>query len=212
VTKEPLRNDRVGAGLLALTLLAGVAVWPALLYADTYTDTGSPLGQDPSDMTPITGLTNVSGYFTIPGALGGGLVADDITSAITSFSFGDGLQTISSASSLTAEDFVVNTNATGAITDWAIDLATTGGSILSCRDVPQVNPYPPGSPSYGGDCEIGTGFGGTGDEVQTQGEIGIVVPGHGTWSVPEPSSSPLWGAGVVGLIGMALLRKRSRWA
>lgn len=183
-------------------------VLPAITHADTYTYTGSTLGVDPSYSFPA-GLTNVSGYFTIPGTLGNNLVADDITGLITSFSFSDGLQTISSASTLTAEDFVVNTGSSGAIVDWAIDLATTSGSILSCWDVPQVNPYPPSGP-YAGDCELGTGFGGSGDEVQTAGGVGLVVPGDGMWArTPEPSSLLLFGTGLVCFMGLAFLRKRS---
>lgn len=196
-------------GTLFLILLAGATLaLPNATYANTYTYTGSALGVDPSAPTSIADLTNVHGSFTIVGALGANLANDDITGLITSFSFNDGLQTISSASTLTAEDFVVNTNGAGQIIDWAIDLATASGSMLSCWDDPQVDPYPPSGP-YKADCEPGTGFGGSGDEVQTQGEIGLVVPGSGSWSTPESSTLPMIGFGVAGLIGIALLRNRS---
>ena len=195
--------------VMILALLAGLALaLPVTTHADTYTYTGSALGVDPSFPTSTAGLTNVSGYFTVSGALPGGQTDDDITSLITSFSFSDGLQTITSASTLTAEDFVVNTNGSGQIIDWAIDLVTASGSILSCWDVPQVDPYP-SSGSYMADCEPGTGFGGSGDEVQTAGEVGLVVPGSGSWSTPEPSALPMLGGGLLGLIGLAVRRKRS---
>jgi hypothetical protein len=202
--RELLCRNLWAPSFLIFALLLGLMLaLPAETHADTYTYTGSALGVDPSVPTPITDFTNITGYFTISGALGDGLTDDDITSSITNFSFSSGPhQTITYASAPSLEDFVVNTNATGQIIDWAIELGNASGSILSCWDVPQVNPYPSAGPGKG-DCEIGTGFGGSGDEAQYAGEVGLVVPGAGAWATPEPSSSLMLGAGLLGLIVMA---------
>ena len=200
-----LRHNRLPRAnlLMAATLVAVMLVLSTVTFADTYTYTGSPLGQDPSDPTPITGLTNVSGWFTISGALAPNLADTDITGLITSFSFSDGLQTITQADTFNAEDFVVNTDASGNIIGWAVDLNTPGGFILSCNDQGQVDPYPPS-----GYCEPGTGFGGTGDEVGTQGEVGLVVPGSGAFTTPEPSALPMLAVALAGLIGLRTVRNR----
>ena len=177
---------RLGAYVpIAALLLCGL-VSPATMHADTYTYTGMDLGPDAdcgcSGFAPYTTSDNITGYFTVSGALSPGLAATtDIASLVTDFSFTDGLQTFNyGEAGLTTVDFQVGTDSMGAIDAWEVLLVGPTGSVFSCSG----DPNPP--------CLPGPGWGaGEGDEASYEGSVGLVrtTPAYGLRSHPAPSFS-----------------------
>jgi|HubBroStandDraft_5_1064220.scaffolds.fasta_scaffold28008_3 hypothetical protein len=97
------------AGVLGCALSGTLAASPV-----TYTYTGLPFTEAHS---PYTTSDFVSGYFTVPTALADGSVFD-VTP--TSYSFSDGVQTISSANPPVFAAFDGITNSSGDIYGWDI--------------------------------------------------------------------------------------------
>lgn len=96
---------------------ACILALPMMASSVTYTYTGNDFQ---SASAPYTTSDFVSGYFTLPTALGDNLTDDSITPA--SYSFSDGVQTISSSSPPTDVTFDVSTDASGNINGWFINL------------------------------------------------------------------------------------------
>jgi hypothetical protein len=201
VRKGPDLRRRLRIHLLAATLILGglLLAPPATLRADSFSYTGSALGTDPGYAFDNS-FTNVSGTFTTSASVGDNLDLVNITSIVSGFSFSDGVGTITLAPTNLASNFIVSTNSSGAITSWSVYIEdASGNAILSCGD--------PGQAPLA-NCEPGTGFGGTGDEVAYDGYVGLVVPGAGAWvRTPEPTSLSLLGAGLACLLGIGLRRK-----
>lgn len=169
----------------------------------TYTYTGNALGADPPySLSPFTTSDIVSGFFTLSTPLADDLAFTDITSLVTSFSFGDGLQTFTNSSTLTSEVFEVATDSTGAIDAWEVDLFTSTGGFLSCNgDLSDADACSPGN---------GWGIGGAADETFYPGAVGLNEADAGKWTAtPEPSLLGLVG---LGLLGMAVVVRRLRRA
>jgi hypothetical protein len=175
-----------------LALLAFL-ILPLPLMADpiTYTYTGN-------DFTSLFGSgystsDSVTGEFTLSVPLADGLTA---LTAITptSFSFSDGIQTITSATT-SGNVFEVETNATGDITKWQIGIEIGEGATLSgiTTELTTLNVSDAG--------EV--------DEAQPSEAFGENNNSAGTWTssaagvTPEPSSLALLGTGIVGLAGVA---------
>jgi hypothetical protein len=173
----------------AALIAAAILLLPAraVLAQTTYDYTGNDFtGVD----GPFTTSDSVSGSFTVAQALG-----DNLSFVIidpTSFSFTDGVDTITNANSNAFDDgFEVATNASGEITNWSIDVEGSGPGLFSIL--------------------LGNTNGAAQDGGVDGGSVGFNIDDPGTWSTagtgapvavtPEPSTLALLGTGVLGLAG-----------
>lgn len=183
--------------LRSLFLSALILVLPLPLLADTvYSYTGNPFTTYYGSPTQFTAADFVSGSFTVATPL-----ADNLSSQLispTSFSFSNGIDTLSSAD-LNVNDAVFNvvTDSTGAIDQWIVYIQTSTVSLYT---------HQLGSGSYDG------GLAGAGSSNVEQG---VVDNDPGTWTetsttdpsaVPEPNTLALLSSGVLGLVGMVRRR------
>lgn len=171
-------------------LLAALLVpLPASAGTVTYTYTGA-------DFTSVSGSyttsDSVSGEFTLPAPL-----ADNLTvlTAITptSFSFSDGVQTLTQANA--SAGFDVATNSSGSITQWYILIQTTAGGALETIDYPSLIVED--------------------DASSAAGSEGLSAFSPGTWtetdivSTPEPASLFLVGSGLAAAFARRLRKVRN---
>jgi hypothetical protein len=180
---------RLGLAIVCAAALS--AMLPASSRADTiYTYTGNVFV---SASSPYTITDSVSGWIDLSAPLGNSV--GPLTITPVSFSFSDGVQTITNnnAASVGFDAFV--TNAFGVIVNWDIGLSGVVGTITSINGL-------------GGDLIFDRG---------TQGSVGSILRGlngdsPGTWSVsttPIPAALPLFasGLGAMGLLGWWRKRK-----
>ena len=157
---------------LRLTVIIGAA------RADTiYTYTGN---QFASATNPYTTAMSVSGSFTLPSPLGTNLSNDVITP--TSFSFFDGVQTLTEANpNYTFEFFDIDTDAFGNITKWTVNLSLSGTPAHQIFTA----------------CGIAKCF----DSGQSGSSLALAED-PGTWSVSSTSAvpGPVVGAGLSGAV------------
>jgi hypothetical protein len=176
-------------GLMALVTLLGLS--PA--SADTiYTYTGNDFTFASS---PYTTTDMVTGTIDLSTALGDNFGPATITPV--SFTFSDGVQTISNTtSSLVSAKFLsFSTDALGNIIGWDIDLQTTAGTLLTFNV--------PGATADGG-CEP------EGCSVLSTTTAASNVGDAGVWATtPLPAALPLFatGLGALGLLGWRRKRK-----
>jgi hypothetical protein len=199
----------------ALFLIMTVSANASYVYSytgNTFDGFSSPSSWDAS--------MYVSGMFALQGALGQNLINSPV--APTSFSFTDGVTTITSADVATNPllynvDFRFSTDTNGVITDWDVFL-----------DFGQVStPFSPGTlgnigdtlariHAEGGVSEFGKAASwdvaviytctaiNSDSTCATEQDTGGTVTNPGAWtvsSVPIPSAFWLFGTGVLGLIG-----------
>lgn len=182
-----LRNWAVSVGpILLLGILA-----TGVLTADpvTYTYTGQPF-QFASG--PYTTSDFVSGYFTVPTPLADGSVFDFTP---TTYSFSDGVQTISSANSPRVLEFNGITDSSGHIYGWEIDLEIGNDQISTVSEFGDTDYYTDSAGAFG----EGTNF-------------AIILPTPGSWvmsddtsPMPEPGNVAVIG---LGLVGIELVRRK----
>jgi hypothetical protein len=182
--------------LRVLALLPALLLPLPLMANTTYTYTGNSFN---TVSGPYTTSDSVSGYFTVATPL-----ADNITSfspfTPLTFSFTDGVQTYTNASTLSSSSFLVKTDASGDIINWAIAINGSPLNFILTEDAPG---------SYG---VIDTGI------AENDSVDGQISNDPGTWvesgvpvtpsPVPEPGTLALAGTGALGMMGA--LRRRLR--
>lgn len=153
---------------------------------------------------PVEGLTNISGYFVLPDAIGPNSLfhaeADrpDLDAAPIALSFTDGVTTIGSLSELLDWGFWIETDGTGALSGWQVALSMTGTGppgTFSNLNVDYLFPpttYDQSIYCVRNDCNsIGVA------------RINTTATNRGTWtisSVPTPPAVYLFGS-ALGVIG-----------
>jgi hypothetical protein len=166
--------------LTSILLLGGFAAGVLSASPVTYTYTGNDFQTATS---PYTTSDFVSGFFTLASALGDNLVDDSVTPA--SYSFSDGVQTITSASPPTDVTFEVSTDASGNISGWFINLESPSPFFqISTETTPNQE-------------DFGVSSGGEGLNFFAEGTW--VMTGGGTSPVPEPGNVAVIGLGLVGI-------------
>jgi hypothetical protein len=174
-------------GLIAAVSLLGFS--PASADA-IYTYTGSDFGPTSG---PYTTTDMVTGTIDLATALGDNLGLSSILP--DSFSFSDGVQTITSSDSLSKESFNVATDANGYIVAWSIILETDVSDGISSN-------FNPGFVVPGDIAYLNGG---------SDGAAVTLTPG--SWT-PLPAALPLFatGLGAMGLLGWRRKRKNAALA
>jgi hypothetical protein len=185
----------------SLAVLATVIVLtPSPNRADTvYSYTGIPFDFFQNASCPPT--CNMTGSFTVASPLAPNITGMPAFTPL-SFSFTDGSTTFTNVNSTLFASFAVNTNATGSITDWGINLIGpgSGGGLFTFFDHSAAFQQGVNVQSY----EV--------ESCVSQVE-GVGCNTGGTWSVgttvpsPEPSTSTLLCAGILLALISPLLRR-----
>jgi hypothetical protein len=165
---------RISLIALAFLLLSATGAW-ADTFTYTYTGNDFTLVQG-----PYTTSDSVMGTIVLSAPLPANLSSfTDETALLISYSFSDGVQTLTNLNSHAA-DFAFQTSPLGAITLWDIEF----------RTVPPTNEIESAKTAPGVAHDLGAA--GLGAAGQNEGDPGV-------WSVPEPGTLSMLFSGLLGL-------------
>ena len=215
------RTRQIIAGAL---LIMGSSVSPALT-ATVYSYTGNPFvfltNSVPNPPGAYDSTMSVNGSFTLENPLPSNLPFQNIFADVLDFSFFDGRNSLTIANTGIVNNFSIETNASGAISTWSINLQTSStSSLLLGQQAFRI--------FSGSGSDIGNIFQCVLRESNAtfcQGlaeDRGQVNSNPGTWAaatvgpsaVPLPAALPLYatGIGVLGLLGWQRKRRMARAA
>jgi hypothetical protein len=193
------------SALIRIALVCALVILASALPASantTYTYTGQPfVGFSGTDScSGGVGQCSISGSFTVAAPLGDNFAFSEI--APLSFSFTDGVTTITQLTDSNIIFFEVGTNASGNINQWQIQ-------VLTDNDLQELLTY--SSDIFGFPIDM-SGLESSSPPFPfiATAETGVL----GSWgpnggNVPEPSAFILLGSGLLGVLGTSLRRKQS---
>jgi PEP-CTERM motif-containing protein len=208
---------------LALALGLLCLMLPSALRADTiYTYTGNAFNSCGGNYTCGTPALSITFTTNLMGSALNNLAYSDISSTITSFTMSDGFGLSNTNLNSPSFIFIISTNGSGAITNWAIESISpvpplgSGlvNNLVSCNTNPLIN-----LPNPNAQClQLPPQFDLTQAGMDVLGNVtgfGTVTNAPGTWSgpsiavvtAPEPSSLLLLGSGLLGLTALTWRKK-----
>ncbi len=209
------RNLLAGITALALSAICSSPASAATIY--TYTgQLFAFVTNNPAQPLSYDKTMSVTGSFTVASPLAAGLSLQDISADLLSFSFNDGLGTLTNANA--QGSFVVTTDASGALTQWLIQIATPL-EIGFNEEIDTLNFFPGGGKDVDDQADVFdcTQISGGGKCTLFAENSADSPLNPGTWSAaaepppptPLPAALPLFatGLGIMGLFGWRRKRK-----
>jgi hypothetical protein len=197
--------------LWTIPALLFLAIGAPNAHADsTYTYAGQPYSTTSPNFCngtylPVCTSIGVSGTITLANPLGDNLVNAPVTPLMFSFTGGTNAFDLTQASSLAIESFEFSTDASGNITEWALNLATLGSNCSQPFNFVCLGTF--SNVNGAGDFSAYDFNHGTPSEVFGAGTNSVA----GSWTVvptPEPSTFSLMLTGLWSLVLTLVLRKR----
>jgi hypothetical protein len=183
-------------GCMALTIASAGA---DVIYTYTGNDFATAVNNNPPPPPQYTMMDSVSGSFTLPTALGDNLPLTTINP--TSFSFTDGVQTITNTTNGVVPVISVATTLTGSISEWDIniqDITSASTGDIESYDIPS------------GAMDYATNHAAINPSANYAQNTS--APGSWTTTPIAPAPTPVMGTGGPGLVagGLAFLFWRAR--